>query len=401
MTLADATGSDASAKAARRRADNPLTKPESVPRSGPVFYRRLRASLLGIVIAATLSAIFTFAVYPSLAHGSLDDAERLEQLGELTVQLANSQQDALVWLANRSQSTASETSAWQHYQTGSDALTASLITTANLTDPADSMLPVAIAIDHWRQGIWQAHASLTAGDMAGAQAELIQLTAGYSAISEALADASATDIDQVQASLVILSISLAGLSVLAIFVGLCLTARRSHRLINRGLALALITGLASFGLLVQFQSTHPFGPGSSGGIGQSIYLKQQLREIGQAAATAAMDQPGGAVADQLTKLALSVGETYQSAVAPAWSQLEDFINQLAGQSPAEQAVSLAQTTAWSDLESAIELQSGSSQPAVIFGANHVLVITSLVLLADGLTIASVVVGIRQRSKEYR
>jgi len=199
-----------------------------------VFFRIVRACLIVWTLLATALCIASVVATGSHQQSAAATMIQDQNLRDLRTEVAHAQALAFTYCLDP------QDPAWTAYQTSSDQIDTWLLTAAaNASNPSD-LTGVASAIRQWQDGIVIAHQEAQTTGVSASTAQSLQTL--YSAI-DAQITAHSTPVGAHQSASVaflVIGLVMAGIGVLGFLAGLVLTARRTRRFLNIGLAVGLL-----------------------------------------------------------------------------------------------------------------------------------------------------------------
>ena len=200
-------------------------------RPGPQVYRLLRAGLVIWTLLTTIVCVLGVVMEESNQAAVADSLAAAQDLRDLNVQASKAESDALAYLA------APGDAAWDAYQTSSDQVDQLLLAAAASATDSGTLTGVATTMRQWRDAIAVAHAATTV-----APGDVQQVTDSYATMGTALTGAinQSAGSSAAGSSASIIGLVFAILAVVGFIWALVLVARRSHRVLNIGLAVGLV-----------------------------------------------------------------------------------------------------------------------------------------------------------------
>jgi len=237
----------APAKAAARPSGTVAPRPATLAtrQTGPQLFQTLRVALILITLAATVLSVIAIKASESNQVITAATAANAQDLRDLRVAVTHAQAAATVTLITPN----APASAWKTYDDMTGTADAAFLAAASSSrNPAD-LIPVASALRSWYNAVAVARAAglnlTTTGD----------LTNSFTTLRDALDKA----IPQAptwsgSSSLLVIAIVAASLAILAYAGAGVLLARRTHRVINLGLAVGLVAAIAALVIVANYAS---------------------------------------------------------------------------------------------------------------------------------------------------
>jgi len=321
-----------------------------------------------------------------------------QNLRDLRSEVAHAQALATTYLL------APTDSEWKAYQTSSDQIDTWLLTAAsNASNPAD-LTVVASAIRHWQDGITLAHQEAATASVSASTAQALQTA--YALVGEQITTQLTAAGAHRSASIAFLVIGLvmAGIGVLGFLAGLVLTARRTRRLVNVGLAIGLVAMIGTLSVIGAYTGQSAFAQSVDSRVAVLSEAQATTWDSWSMAAMSVLDPDRASSYDaQATKLVAEV-QANLSQNGLATSDIDALVQRqgtiATTTDPAQRSSLIVDASPWqtqaSDLESMISADRPDQDSLVVQALWYVVMVAAACVLA----VISTLAGIHARTKEY-
>ncbi len=375
------------------------TRPGAAPAkrrlSGPRFFNWLRFSLITVTLVAAVLGIVCAATTHAQQEATAGQITYAHCLRQLDTTTAEAQSSLLASLLDPSSQTGADQ--WEDYQ-------------ASLQE-ADGLLLTAAANSDWPADLTDTSAALTAWAIPAAQARqealgqglspetLTSLTEAFTAVGTSLDTHLTAPATARVTPLMIVSLAVAALALVLFLTGLVLTARRTHRVINPGLAigLLLVIGLAAVigSEVVQAAGADRDDSLSAhwSGLASQVWTSRQLAALG-------VLDPSSTDGEAALDLVASLQT--ESAASPALADqtqaLADRLTAIGQASGADRIGLITDASVWQDPADSLGRMIDANRPTTKV---TVFLWPTVLIAAFGLgAIAATLAGIHARTKEY-
>ena len=292
---------------------------------------------------------------------------------------------------------------WPDYQDCATSVESLLLTSAASQIPSSDFTTVVSSLTQWRDGLTIAHHDAASSGLVSGALDSIQTY--YTAVSAAIsAQISATE-DQISSDTpyIALGIVASVLGALGFVVVSVLTARRSHRVINIGLTIGLLSIVGAIVCSGIYAARSAEISDTDSRVANLAQAQADVWDMRSSDALFVLD-PGSSATHRNTSgdLMDSIGSELASVAAGSdVSDLQDAQDTLqTSQDPGGWSTAVLNDSMWDDigdwLDSAISLDTLDSASMVVPALSYVVIVAGCCVVAVIATLA----GIHARTKEY-